>query len=332
MQSTACFWRARRVALAVRHSGSRGPAPSASPRAPASTTPPQVTYTVGIGERDRDLQHRQRHGRRNPRRRRDAQTPSVAGRAGRRRSRSCVYRVTNTGNGPETFRLRDDHAIAGDKFDPVAATPSIYFDTDASGDLSPRRHCLRGRQQRSGAAADAFVTVFVVNDIPAGVVDGNIGLSRLTADARTGTGAPGTVSPARAWAARMRSSAPPAPTAMRTGEYLVAGVTRDGGEDPGGPRPVRRHASGSGRAHHLHDRRERHGHGHGGRAGVHRQHSGQHHLRARLAAPQQHCALGRRGRRRRRLSNHAGCARARALGTLTQASGSQTIQFAVTIN
>ena len=34
--------------------------------------------------------------------------------------------------------------------------------------------------------------MLVVNDIPAGVVDGNRGFSRLTADARTGTGAPGT--------------------------------------------------------------------------------------------------------------------------------------------
>ena len=39
--------------------------------------------------------------------------------------------------------------------------------------------------------ADGFVIVLVVNDIPAGVVDTNIGITRLTADARTGTGAPG---------------------------------------------------------------------------------------------------------------------------------------------
>jgi len=40
--------------------------------------------------------------------------------------------------------------------------------------------------------ADGFVTVLVVNDIPAGVVDTNTGVTRLTADARTGTGAAGT--------------------------------------------------------------------------------------------------------------------------------------------
>jgi len=34
--------------------------------------------------------------------------------------------------------------------------------------------------------------VLVVNDIPAAVVDTNIGITRLTADARTGAGAPGT--------------------------------------------------------------------------------------------------------------------------------------------
>ncbi len=41
-------------------------------------------------------------------------------------------------------------------------------------------------------APDGSVTVLIVNDIPATVVDGNRGFARLTADARTGTGPPGT--------------------------------------------------------------------------------------------------------------------------------------------
>jgi uncharacterized repeat protein (TIGR01451 family) len=82
--------------------------------------------------------------------------------------------------------------IAGDQFDPTPATPSIYFDTDASGDLSPGDTPYVVGGNDPVLAADGFVTVLLVNNIPAGVVDTNIGFTRLTADSRTGTGAPGT--------------------------------------------------------------------------------------------------------------------------------------------
>jgi uncharacterized repeat protein (TIGR01451 family) len=120
-----------------------------------------------------------------------AQTPTVAVTAGDTQQ-EVRYRVTNTGNGTETFRLVMNSVIAGDQFDPTPATPSIYFDTDASGDLSPgdTPYVVGGNDPVLNA--DAFVTVLVVNDIPAGVVDTNVGFSRLTADSRTGTGVPGT--------------------------------------------------------------------------------------------------------------------------------------------
>ena len=55
--------------------------------------------------------------------------------------------MTNTGNGPETFRLVMDSVIGADDFDPTPATPSIYFDTDGSGDLFARRHAVHRRHQ-----------------------------------------------------------------------------------------------------------------------------------------------------------------------------------------
>jgi uncharacterized repeat protein (TIGR01451 family) len=119
------------------------------------------------------------------------QTPSVGVTAGATQQ-ELVYRVSNTGNGPETFRLVMTSVLGGDDFDPVAATPAIYFDTDASGDLSPGDTPYVVGTNDPVLNADAFVTVLVVNDIPAAVVDGNRGFSRLTADARTGTGTPGT--------------------------------------------------------------------------------------------------------------------------------------------
>jgi uncharacterized repeat protein (TIGR01451 family) len=120
-----------------------------------------------------------------------AQTPSVAVTAGDTQQ-EVRYRVTNTGNGSETFRLVMTSTIAGDQFDPTAATPSIYFDTDASGDLSPGDTPYVVGSNDPVLSADGFVTVLVVNDIPAGVVDTNVGFTRLTVDSRTGTGTPGT--------------------------------------------------------------------------------------------------------------------------------------------
>ena len=105
------------------------------------------------------------------------QTPSVPVLAGTTQQ-EMLYRVTNTGNGPETFRLQMTSVLGGDDFDPTAASPSIYFDTDGSGDLSPGDQPYTAGSNDPVLNADAFVTVLVVNDIPAGVVDGNRGFSR----------------------------------------------------------------------------------------------------------------------------------------------------------
>jgi uncharacterized repeat protein (TIGR01451 family) len=119
-----------------------------------------------------------------------AQTPSVAVDAGETQ-REMLYRVTNTGNGTETFLLTMTSVIAGDQFDPVPSTPSIYFDTDGSGDLSPGDTPYVAGNNDPVLGDDEFVNVLVVNDIPAGVTDTQIGRTRLTAASRTGTGAPG---------------------------------------------------------------------------------------------------------------------------------------------
>ena len=50
---------------------------------------------------------------------------------------ALLFRVTNTGNGSETFRLSMTSVLGGDDFDPTPATPAIYFDTDGSGTLTP---------------------------------------------------------------------------------------------------------------------------------------------------------------------------------------------------
>jgi len=52
-------------------------------------------------------------------------------------NQALLFTVTNTGNGSEVIVLAMNNVIAGDDFDPVPSVPDIYFDTDASGDLSP---------------------------------------------------------------------------------------------------------------------------------------------------------------------------------------------------
>ncbi len=153
-----------------------------------------------------------------------AQTPVVSvapGAAGQQ----LVFRVTNTGNGPETFRLVMNSVLGADQFDPSPAVPSIYLDSDASGDLSPSDAPYTVGDNDPVLAADAFITVFVLNDIPAGPVDGNIGRSSLTADARTGSGTPGDIYPNAGM--NNTDAVIGATGAIATGsaEYLVAGIT-----------------------------------------------------------------------------------------------------------
>lgn len=116
-------------------------------------------------------------------------SPGAAGQA-------LVFLVTNTGNGPETFRLTGDSALTGDDFDPVPASPvAIYFDTDGSATLTPADTPYAPGTNDPVLAPDASVTVLYVNDIPPTVTNGQRGRAQLEARALTGTGAPGTLFP-----------------------------------------------------------------------------------------------------------------------------------------
>jgi uncharacterized repeat protein (TIGR01451 family) len=139
--------------------------------------------------------------------------------------RGLVFRVTNTGNGNETFALAMTSAIAGDNFDPVPSSPAIYFDTDSSGDLSPADTAYVAGSNDPVLAADAFVTVIIVNDIPGGLVNGAIGRSRLTAQAKTGTGAPGTVFAGQGSGGVDAVVGSSGAASNATGEYVVSDVS-----------------------------------------------------------------------------------------------------------
>lgn len=107
-------------------------------------------------------------------------------------NRALLFTVTNTGNGSEAFVLALDNVIAGDDFDPLPAAPSIYFDTDASGDLTPGDAPYTAGVNDPVLAADTSVDVFLVNDIPVAAGNADTGRTGLSATSTTGTGAPGT--------------------------------------------------------------------------------------------------------------------------------------------
>jgi uncharacterized repeat protein (TIGR01451 family) len=120
------------------------------------------------------------------------QSPTVSVAAGAS-NEALLFLVTNTGNSPEAFTLTGESVLVGDDFDPNPAAPFIYFDSDASGDLSPGDTPYVAGSNDPQLAADGSVAVLLVNNIPAGLPDGEYGRSELTATANTGTGAPGTV-------------------------------------------------------------------------------------------------------------------------------------------
>ena len=140
-------------------------------------------------------------------------------------AQELVFTVTNTGNGSETFNLAALSAgVAGDDFDPTLATPSIYFDTDNSGDLSGPDQPYSPGANDPLLAADAAVRVLLVNDIPASAANGQRGRSELTARAATGTGAPGAAFPGAGAGGVDAVVGATGADATLHGEYLIAAL------------------------------------------------------------------------------------------------------------
>ncbi len=102
------------------------------------------------------------------------------------------FTVTNTGNGSEAFDLTATTAIGGDQFDPTAT--SIVIDTNGNGvyDAGVDTVHVAGTNDLT-LAPDQSQRVFVLSTIPGGAADLDRGDLDLTAAARTGTGAAGTI-------------------------------------------------------------------------------------------------------------------------------------------
>tara|TARA_R110002096_G_scaffold130643_5_gene279906 strand:- start:670 stop:1608 length:939 start_codon:yes stop_codon:yes gene_type:complete len=139
-------------------------------------------------------------------------------------NQALLFTVTNTGNGNEAFQLAIDSALGGDDFDPLPAVPAIYFDTDGSGDFNAGDVAYNPGVNDPLLSADESVNVFIVNDIPGNVSNGQIGRSQLTATAATGSGTAGTVYAGQGDGGVDAVIGTTTGAAAASGEYLVSDV------------------------------------------------------------------------------------------------------------
>jgi uncharacterized repeat protein (TIGR01451 family) len=103
-----------------------------------------------------------------------------------------TFELTNQGNGPEAFRLTANAAVAGNDFD--VSVRAIAIDSNNNGVYDAGiDEILAAPQTTAVLAADATLTLFVLVTVPDGVNDTETSNVELTAEAVTGSGAPGTV-------------------------------------------------------------------------------------------------------------------------------------------
>lgn len=106
--------------------------------------------------------------------------------------RVLTFKVTNTGNGEDTFILSYD--IDDPASDFIVTNPKIYIDTNQNGVFDPS---IDNEAYSITLAADASAIVFFVSDMPVeSYSDGSISSNGLEAKSTIGgSGAPGTLYP-----------------------------------------------------------------------------------------------------------------------------------------
>jgi len=103
-----------------------------------------------------------------------------------------TFELTHQGNGPEAFRLTALAAVAGNDFD-VTIT-ALAIDSNGNGIYDAGvDQLLPSPQTTAVLAPDTVLTVFVLVTVPEGASDTERSAVDLTAEAVTGSGAPGAV-------------------------------------------------------------------------------------------------------------------------------------------
>lgn len=139
-------------------------------------------------------------------------------------NKALLFRITNTGNGSDSYTLAGLSAgVGGDNFDPNLL--DLYFDTNGNGiyDAGVDVQYIPGSNDPT-IAADGHVDILVLNNIPLALADGNLGNSRLTATSKTGTGAAGTVVAGAGESGTDAVVGSTGGTANKTGTYVVSNV------------------------------------------------------------------------------------------------------------
>jgi uncharacterized repeat protein (TIGR01451 family) len=102
-----------------------------------------------------------------------------------------TFRITNTGNGPEAYRLTPNVTNGGDDFNPALA--QVVLDTNNNGVYDPGVDTIYVAGSNDPLLQpDQSVRVFVLTNMPASQNNGDRAQVALLAAAVTGTGAPGT--------------------------------------------------------------------------------------------------------------------------------------------
>lgn len=107
-----------------------------------------------------------------------------------------TFLVTNIGNGNDTLTLEGLSTLTGDDFNPTLN--DLFFDTNGNGVYDPGidAQYIMGVNDPS-LDADQSIIVFSSNNIPTGVIDGDLGFTQLRAITSLGAAAPGTIFPAQ---------------------------------------------------------------------------------------------------------------------------------------
>ena len=143
---------------------------------------------------------------------------------------ALTFLLTNTGNGPETFSLARNNALAGDSYDPGNGSAGPIFlenglqaGFQASGPNADTPYVPGSNDP--ALAPDATRIVYVVSNTPAGLINGATGNVELTAASTTpgaAGAAPGTILPGKG--AGGVDAVVGSGLVRRIGSYVVGGV------------------------------------------------------------------------------------------------------------
>ncbi|MFA6471253.1 MAG: hypothetical protein WCU00_04345 [Candidatus Latescibacterota bacterium] len=142
-------------------------------------------------------------------------------------NKKLLFKVTNTGNGPELFTLTGLSTLVGDQFDPTLNL--IYID-NGDGLWNAAQDLQYDSSNKPNINPDANILVWVDNTIPntrsdsSALQDGDVGKSQLTATCVTGSGTAGTIFAGQGQGGTDAVVGTTTGTANTPGNYIITSV------------------------------------------------------------------------------------------------------------